>query len=142
MELGCQFVDPRKPEPASPAPTPPQLAEVHRAVTSILDKYQSTHVPAHERREHPRVVFNERVMLTSPRYPTPIVGYARDLSKGGISLIGQQPIGGEMTITLSPPEEPQPLKVRCRVVRCELIQEGFYDIGAAFLRLEDKAASS
>jgi anti-sigma regulatory factor (Ser/Thr protein kinase) len=144
MELGCQFADPLAPEPPlaiMPAPTPPQLEEVQRAVTSILENYQTTHLPGHERRAHPRVVFNERVMIASARYPTPIVGYARDLSKGGISLIGQQPIGGEMTITLSPPAEPQPLKVRCKVVRCSLIQEGFYDIGAAFLRLEDRTGS-
>jgi anti-sigma regulatory factor (Ser/Thr protein kinase) len=142
MELGCQFVDPRAPEPPpAAAPTPTQLEEVHRAVTSILESYQTTHVPSHERREHPRVVFNERVMLATACYPTPIVGYARDLSKGGISLIGQQPIGGEMTIALPTPTEHQPLKVRCRVVRCSLIQEGFYDIGAAFLRLEDKSGS-
>jgi anti-sigma regulatory factor (Ser/Thr protein kinase) len=144
MELGCQFVDPRAPEPApaTPAPTAPQLEAVHRAVTSILEKHQSAHVPGHERREHPRIAFNERVTIVSARYPVPIVGYARDLSKGGISLIAQQPIGGEMTITLSPAAEPQPLKVRCRVVRCSLIQEGFYDIGAAFLRLEGKVGSS
>jgi anti-sigma regulatory factor (Ser/Thr protein kinase) len=143
MELGCQFVDARAPEPpAAPVPTPAQLEEVHRAVTRILENHQSAHVPAHERREHPRVVFNERVMIASARQPAPIVGYARDLSKGGIALIGQQPIGGEITINLSPPAEPQPLKVRCKVVRCSLIQEGFYDIGAAFLRLEDKVGSS
>ncbi len=143
MELGCQFADPLAPEPSAvPVPTPPQLEEVHRAVAGILERHQSTHVPGHERREHPRVVYNERVTLVSARFPAPIVGYARDLSKGGISLIGQQPIGGEMTITLSPPAEPQPLKVRCKVVRCSLIQEGFHDIGAAFLRLEDKTGSS
>lgn len=142
MELGCEFAEPLPPErPASPAPTPPQLEEVHTAVTSILERHQATRVPEHERREHPRVVFNERVMIASERLAVPIFGYARDLSMGGIALIGQQPIGGEVTIHLSRPAGAQPLKVRCKIVRCSLIQEGFYDIGAAFLRLEKKLSS-
>lgn len=140
MELGCEFVRPVPPGPSPPAELTPLMEEVGQAVAGILEKYRAAQVPSHERREHPRVVYNERVLIAAAGNMAPTVGYARDLSRGGIALIGQSPMSGELTITLSP-DEPKPLKVRCKVVRCSLIQEGFYDVGAAFLRLEDRAAS-
>ena len=128
IELGCQFLDaPTQTTRTGPEATPAQLAEVHQAIAKVLAAYHSAEVKTHELREHPRVVFNERVTIQSSRHPAPLVGYARDLSKGGISLISQHSLTGELTITLSLQE---PLRMRCRVVRCSLIQEGFYDIGA------------
>ena len=69
----------------------------------------------------------------------PTVGYARDLSKGGIAFIVQEPFEGEFTLGFTPKENQPPLKVRCRVVRCGRIKEGFFDIGAVFLGLDDKS---
>jgi len=60
----------------------------------------------------------------------PLVAFARDLSKGGLSLICQQPFSGDVTITL---HAKPPLRLLCHVVRCSLIQEGFYDVGASFV---------
>jgi hypothetical protein len=138
MELGCQFIEEppsASSPPAAPAAISPQLAEVQQAVLAILETYQSNQVPTHERREYLRVVFNERVAIQMEGRPEPIVGYARDLSKGGVALIAEQPLPGEVTITFARTAEREDLKVRCQVVRCSRIQEGFYDIGASFLRL-------
>ena len=141
MELGCEFVEsvaPGNPLPAPPPPAPPLLEEVHQAVTDLLEGYQARQLPSHERRLHPRVVFNERVTILAENYAEPIVGYARDLSRGGISLIAQNPVAHEITIVFAPAAERRPVKVLCRVVRCSRIQDGFYDIGATFLRLDAK----
>jgi hypothetical protein len=46
-------------------------------------------------------------------------------------------VPGEATIVLAGAADREALKVWCRIVRCSLIKEGFYDIGASFLRLAD-----
>jgi hypothetical protein len=142
MELGCHFATPLTKAtsvlaPVPSAPTPTQLDGVHQAIVEILHKHQPALLPGDERREHPRVVFNERVTIQRDRQVEPIFAYARDLSKGGMAMIAQQTLAGELTITLAgAPDEA--LKVRGKVVRCSLIQEGFYDIGVAFMQLEDR----
>lgn len=136
VELGCQFLHAVQAEHAqSGAADDPQLREVQEAVTSFLEKYQAKQLPGHERRVHPRIVFNERVTIYLGDRPEPIIGYARDLSKGGIALIAQEPVPGEITIAFAPGPDRQRLKVRCRVKRCDCIKEGFYDIAATFTRL-------
>ena len=111
------------------------------AVTAFLDSLTANQTPPHERRIHPRIVFNERVMIQTADRAAPIVGYARDLSKGGIALIAQEAVPAEVTITFVLGPDREPLKVRCAVQRCQRIQEGFYDIGAAFLRLASMIGS-
>lgn len=141
MEIGCEFVEPIGEGSPLPSPSPltsPQMREVQQTVTNILETYKAQQLPPHERRTHPRVVFNERVTILVDHSTEPIIGYARDLSKGGIALITQEPVPSEITIAFSPSSSAQVLKVRCRVTRCSLIKEGFYDVGAAFLRLEHK----
>lgn len=138
MELGCAFAVPESCAPvAQPTLPASDLAPLHLAIAAILEECQ-VKAPPHERRVHPRVLYNERVMIAGKHLPAPVVGYARDLSRGGMALIAQQPFAGELVITLAA-EKPEPLKVRCKVVRCSLIQEGFYDIGAAFLGLAQNA---
>src|SRR5206468_3266389 len=136
MELGCEFTEPIGQGNPLPSPSPlasPQMAEAQQTVTSILEAYQARELPPHERRVHPRVVFNERVSILIDQRPEPIIGYARDLSKGGIAMITQEAVPAEITIAFSPSQDRQVQKVRCRVTRCNLIKEGFYDIGAVFL---------
>lgn len=142
MELGCEFLDPIGQGNPLPSPSPlasPQMEEVQQIVSGMLESYQSRQLPPHERRSHPRVVFNERVTILLDQFPEPIVGYARDLSKGGIAMITQEPLPNEITIAFTPSKGSQSLKVRCRVTRCNLVKDGFYDVGATFLRLEHKA---
>ena len=52
-----------------------------------------------------------------------------------MAIITQEPAPGEVTITFAPIADREALKVRCRIVRCSLIQEGFYDLGASFVCL-------
>ena len=120
------------PEPASPE----DQEQIHEAIQGVLDKHQAPAVPPHERRAHPRVVFNRPIDLEFDDPPRTISGYARDLSKGGMAFISHEPLQGQITIAFAPKQDEAPLKVRCKVVRCGLIQEGFYDIGMTFLRLE------
>lgn len=144
MELGCEFVEPLGQGNPLPSPSPlasPQMEEAQQIVSDILENYQARELPSHERRIHPRVVFNERVSIMLDQRPEPVVGYARDLSKGGIAMITQEPMPTEVTIAFSPSQGRPVQKVRCRVTRCNLIKEGFYDVGAVFLRLEQKPPS-
>jgi hypothetical protein len=141
MELGCEFTDPIGQGSPLPSPSPlasPQMEEVQQTVAQILESYQARQLPSHERRAHPRVVFNERVLIMLEDRDEPIIGYARDLSKGGIAVITQEPLSAEITVAFSPSKNQQAQKVRCRVTRCNLVKDGFYDVGAAFLRLEHK----
>ncbi len=144
MELGCEFFEPIGEGNPLPSPSPlasPQMAEAQQTISNILESYQAREIPPHERRVHTRVVFNERVTITLDQGAEPIIAYARDLSKGGIAMITQEPLPNEITVMFSPSQAHPAQKVRCRVTRCNLVEEGFYDVGAVFLRLEQKATS-
>jgi hypothetical protein len=133
MELGCRFLPTSTAAPVAEAPA--QLVEVEQAISRFLESHHARQAPPHERRIHPRIVFNERVTIHIADRAQPIVGYARDLSKGGLAIITQEAVPAEITITFVLGPDREPLKVRCRVLRCQCIQTGFYDVGAAFLRL-------
>ncbi len=140
MELGCQFAKPlaaRSSLPVPPPVVPAHIEEVHNAVTAFIEGYQCKELPTHERRVHPRVVFNERVRIFLEGVADPIYGYARDLSKGGLAMITQELLPSDVIIAMEHGSQPLGLKVRCRIVRCQRIKEGFYDVGVAFKHLED-----
>jgi hypothetical protein len=59
-----------------------------------------------------------------------------------MSLIARVPVPLAVTLIVLPREGAAALRVRSRVVRCNRIQEGFYDIGVQFLRLEQKASAA
>jgi hypothetical protein len=103
----------------------------------VLGTTQAQQLPSHERRIHTRVVFNERVNVFVERRKEPLVCYARDLSKGGISFICQEPLGPEISLSFEPSADRKPLRIHCKVVRCDVIEDGFYDVGASFMRLEE-----
>jgi anti-sigma regulatory factor (Ser/Thr protein kinase) len=140
MELGCEFAHPLPPGNPLPAPPPVasrQVEEVHRSIMEVLGTTQAQQLPSHERRIHTRVVFNERVNVFVERRKEPLVCYARDLSKGGISFISQEPLPAEITLSFEPSSDRKPLRIHCKVVRCDVIEDGFYDVGASFMRLEE-----
>ena len=135
MELGCHFV-PTGPQPAVPtADLTPQAEEVQAAIYHLLERYETKQVPPDERRVFTRVAFNERIAVHLDHVAEPIIAYARDLSAGGMAFIAQQPLPEYVTIVFAASAEREALKVRSRVVRCSLIQQGFFDIGATFQRL-------
>lgn len=140
MEIGCEFAQalpPGNPLPAPPPVASPQVEEVHRTVMAVFGTTQAQQLPSHERRVHLRVVFNERIEVHQDQRSEPLICYARDLSKGGISFIAQEPMPMEIAIAFEPTAERKPIRIRCKVVRCAEIEDGFYDIGALFLRVVD-----
>src|SRR5262249_44772146 len=126
MEIGCQFAEPLP--PGNPLPSPPpvvsqQLEEVYDAIMDILGTSQGKQFPSHERRIHPRVVFNEQVTVhVAGRAVEAMICYARDLSKGGLSFIAQERLPEEITVSFMPSEQRRALHIRCKVVRCVRIE--------------------
>ena len=140
VELGCEFeMTPRDALPEETS-TAAQLHEVHQAILDVLALHPGPEIPEHDRREHQRVGFNKAVTIDSTAQQCPITGYARDLSKGGMALIARVPVPLAVALIVLPREGAATLRVRSRVVRCNRIQEGFYDVGVQFLRLEKTAS--
>lgn len=136
VELGCHFqTQPASARPASPAESDP-LAQVHQVISELLERQAAPRLPVDERRSHARAMYTERIDILTARGAAPLAGYARDLSKGGLSFITQRELSPEITVVLRPRDGSAPLHVRSRVTRCNKIIEGFYDIGAQFLHLE------
>ncbi len=144
VELGCSFQVGSGLVPAAPAEASAaeQVREVHQAVLDVLTLHQAPTSPAHERRIHPRVVFNKSITVEGEGEAGPVVGYARDLSKGGMSLITRSPLPLAVSVVFLVREGAPPLRIRSRVVRCNKIAEGFYDVGIQFLRLEAASATA
>lgn len=132
VELGCHFLqvaDRTAPQPVG------AVEDLDGAIASILKDCENKIVPAHERREHQRVVFNERVAILIEDRPDAVIGYGRDLSKGGMALIAQEPLAADVTVVFHPTATRPELRVRSAIRRCDRIQEGFYDVGIAFVTL-------
>ncbi|MBM4069951.1 MAG: hypothetical protein FJ271_13515 [Planctomycetes bacterium] len=139
VELGCRFQTQAEVAEATQECLPSHatnLQAVQEAVAALLAKRQGSLAGDDDRRAHPRVVFNERIEIVQERNAQPLVAYARDLSRGGISFIATEALPQEVVIVLLPRDGTSPLRVRARVVRCNRIQEGFFDVGAKFQSLD------
>ncbi len=65
------------------------------------------------------------------------IGYARDLSKGGIAFVTTAPVALEpKRLSLPQGEGISPLGLRVQVVRCVRIMDEFYDVAARFIGLD------
>lgn len=135
VELGCAFL-PEDQAGALPGgeSSPEALDQVHLAIDQILGRGLA--VPHDERRLHPRVVYNERVEAKGEGQSTTVVGYARDLSRGGLSMITTAPLALEGATLALPRPGGTLLRVRGQVVRCTRLQDNFYDVGIRFLGLK------
>ncbi len=129
VELGCRFQTRQRASDDAAAAAP-----LHAAVTNLLERHSAAS-PKGERRLHQRAAFNVQVTVTTPASAQPIVGYSRDLSKGGMAFLTTVPLAPETVIVSVPQGEEPPLAVRAQVVRCSRIREGLYDIGVRFLEL-------
>lgn len=139
VELGCRFQTRLELGITLPTPTPampnPQQAAVQEAIVELLEKQSNPYRATDERRAFPRTVYNERIeILTSPG-AEPLVGFGRDLSRGGVAFITLCPLPREVTVVFWPVDAGPALRVRSQVVRCIKVREGFYDIGVRFLHL-------
>jgi anti-sigma regulatory factor (Ser/Thr protein kinase) len=139
VELGCRFQTGSE----VAATTARDLAEqpeaeetIHRAVADLLNKHQGPPLGADERRVHLRIAYNERIEIVRPETGETYIGFARDLSKGGVSFITTVLLPPAHVVLTLPQNEGKPLRIRAHVVRCNKVQERFYDVGARFLQLE------
>src|SRR5262249_21696806 len=83
VELGCRF------QAAASAPEKadePAKEAMHQAVGALLEQLRGPAAVPDERRAHPRVPFHGRLEVRQPGRP-PAIGFARDLSKGGVSFL-------------------------------------------------------
>jgi anti-sigma regulatory factor (Ser/Thr protein kinase) len=139
VELGCCFQTRLELGSAVPAPALAEDAnqlEVHQAIMNLLEKQTHPTRPTEERRFCPRIVYNERIEIWTDASETPLVGFGQDLSKGGIAFLTMQPLPAEITLVLTPGAGGTPVRVRTQVIHCTKVKEGFFDVGARFLKLE------
>ena len=137
-ELGCRFLfdmGPLAPEQV----TARTIEEADSALGEMIEKIDRETSIAAERRAHPRFVYTERIQIEAHNAHEPSLGFARDLSKGGIAFIATAPLPLEVRVLGLPRAGQQPLRVRVLILRCTRIMEGFYDLGARFLALEASA---
>ncbi len=130
VELGCRFTFDNPPAPAG------EGAGVE-AIEEILCRRRQQTRPADERRSHTREVYTERIEVLGPEGTTPVVGFARDLSRGGIAFITTAALPLEPRIICLPLGSGGVLRIRALIVRCVGLTPGFYDVGASFLRVEE-----
>jgi anti-sigma regulatory factor (Ser/Thr protein kinase) len=119
---------------------PRQLAEprkVGAALDALIEGYRNRSPVADERRAHERTVYTERISIEgSDSTDKPRIGFARDLSKGGIAFITTTPVPLEACTLKLPRGDGSELRIRAQVVRCLRILEGYFDVGAQFLEVE------
>jgi anti-sigma regulatory factor (Ser/Thr protein kinase) len=134
VELGCRF--PLK-EPVLAEPPEKATERAVEVIEALLERLRDLQVAPDERRSHSRLIYTERIEIRSVPEGPPVVGFARDLSKGGLAMITNVPVGLEIAQLAVPQGKDAPLlKIRARIVRCSKIMGGFYDVGARFLDAE------
>jgi anti-sigma regulatory factor (Ser/Thr protein kinase) len=135
VELGCRF--PGKTADVKAAVADPMGRPVEEAIGTLIEQFQGEQVAQTNRRQHPRVVYTERIEIRDDYGKQTLVGFARDLSRGGLAFITTNTLPlGPAHLTLPQGQNKPPLKVRVQIVRCVSIMEGFFDVGAKFLEQE------
>jgi anti-sigma regulatory factor (Ser/Thr protein kinase) len=133
VELGCRFQTRAKAAGDSGAELASHPEGAPGFIARLLEKRKGPPHGSDERRAHPRAVFNDPIQIEHPGAAAPHAGYARDLSRDGISFITTVPLSSQTITIVLPQDDELPLRLRAYVVRCNKIEEGFYDVGAAFL---------
>ena len=134
VELGCRFQ--AADSSASTAPTP----DTEKAIGTLLEQLTNQMLPPDERRAHPRALYTARIRVQTGPDAEPIVGFGRNLSRGGISFLSTTPLPLADVVLSLPQKEQLPLRLRGRVVRCNQLMEGIYDVGVCFLDVADRPA--
>jgi anti-sigma regulatory factor (Ser/Thr protein kinase) len=131
VELGCRF---QATPAAAGEPGTAGMEAVHQAVDALLEQARLSALAQDERRTHSRFAYLEKVEVRGEGQPT-VTGFARNLSKGGISFLATSPLPYEERVFCLPNAGGHALGLRARIVRCVRIKEGLYDIGASFIGL-------
>ena len=127
VELGLRFHF----APGGPAPEP--CAGAGQAIGSLVRQLGTDGVGHDARRAHPRTPYTARIHIQPAASSAPLIGFARDLSEGGIAFLTTRPLPlGEVTLFLTRADETA-LQVTARVLRCNPLTAGIYDVGACFL---------
>jgi anti-sigma regulatory factor (Ser/Thr protein kinase) len=129
VELGCRF----QVSPAVSDRAVPMSANREQAIDTLLEQLNSQTMPADERRIHPRAAFTARIHVQTTSDSEPVVGFGRDLSKGGISFLTSTPLPRESVIVSLPQPDQLMLRMGARIVRCNQLMAGIYDVGARFV---------
>jgi anti-sigma regulatory factor (Ser/Thr protein kinase) len=102
-------------------------------IGAMLEQLNGSLVRHDERRLHPRAAYTARITIeTGPEQPA-LIGFGRDLSRGGIAFLTSSPLPLENVILTLPQPDCKSLRVLARVVRCHQILSGIYDVGARFV---------
>lgn len=128
VELGCCFqVSPAAESNGS------NTDGVDHAIGELLEQLDGPPVRPDERRIHPRAAYTARVTIeTGPGQPS-VLGFGRDLSRGGIAFLTTTPLPLEKVMLILPQPNRKPLRLLARIVRCHQLLSGIYDVGARFL---------
>jgi anti-sigma regulatory factor (Ser/Thr protein kinase) len=129
VELGCRFLVAADTGEGNAVPSD----GVERAIDAMLEQLSNRAERPDERRLHPRAVYTARIRIAVQGNEAIVLGFGRDLSKGGIAFLTSTPLPLEnVTLTLPRPDG-EGVRVVARIVRCHQLMSGVYDVGARFV---------
>ena len=107
---------------------------VQEAVSALIERLRLPPLAPDERRRQARAAYAERIEVRCETL-MPVFGFARNLSKGGMAFLATGALPLEDCIIRLPQPTGPPLGLRARILRCDRIKDGLYDVGASFLAL-------
>jgi anti-sigma regulatory factor (Ser/Thr protein kinase) len=126
VELGCEF------EVAPSSISGAAADDAAQRISAFVELLQYNAYPHDERRLFPRAAYSGVIHLLGDDDEKPVIGFGRDLSKGGVAFVTATPVPtGSRLLALSVPSG-SPIQVAASIIRCDCITTGFYDIGARF----------
>jgi hypothetical protein len=129
VELGCQF---QQPVPENLATDVAGAEAALQAIDELVDRLHQHRYPDDERRAHPRVAYTYPIQIFGGREGEPTIGFGRDLSKGGIAFVTTAALSHQPLLLSLPSLSGPPVRVPARILRCDRIMDGFFDVGARF----------
>ena len=129
LELGCQF---QSPSQNSPLVDAADAALALKAIADLVERLHEHRYPDDERRIHPRVAYTNAIQIAGGTNGEPTIGFGRDLSKGGVAFVTTGVLALEPRLLTLPAMTGPPVRILARVLRCDRIMDGFYDVGACF----------
>lgn len=115
----------------------PLAPDIDHALGALLEQLGSSTLTNDDRRAHPRAAYTQRIRIETPPGSEPIIGFGRDLSRGGICFLSVTPLPLEDVMLSLPRTEGAELRMRARIVRCHPIMAGVFDVGARFADAAD-----
>jgi anti-sigma regulatory factor (Ser/Thr protein kinase) len=127
VEVGCRF---HRPINLTALGLPTQEQEKESAVARLIRRLSDRQTPG-ERRQAQRVVYHQPIQVESHQGPM-VRGFARDLSRTGISFYTSKAIPLDLATLQLPMGDDSVARVPAHVVRCRQLLEGFYEVAAMF----------